>query len=639
MTISELLELVVWAAPSGVLVFDSQGSILFANPMVEQMFGHAPGELRGTALDAFAPEILESSHSERVATFRKEQARGHMPPSLQLLGRRRDGTGFPIDVRLLRATLQGQPVVLCSVVDATERQVLHDALVDRNAFEQVVAEIAASFVTTSDAPVNEQIVESQRRLSALLGFERSAVWKRVGDDFKYSVVWSSDFPSSSPPALFSAAAHFPWATARLKAGEIVSFERVEDLPASDREACRRFGAKSGVAVPLLVQGELVGLLTFTMLSCERAWSPYFLARLPLIAAVFSNSLARKQARDALEEAHLEVEKLKELLAIENVQLRSEVRALKGPRMLSLESVAARQVFIQIQQVAPTTATVLMLGETGSGKEAFAEALHELSPRRSRPMVRINCGAIPSALVESELFGRERGAYTGALSRQIGRFEAADGSTIFLDEVGDLPLETQVKLLRVLQDHVIERLGSAQSIKVNVRIVAATNRDLEQAVADRTFREDLYYRLNVFPIRVPPLRERVEDIPALTWSFISEFSDAFGKNIESLSKASLEALQAYAWPGNVRELRNVVERAVIVANGRHLVIAPPRPSTILKRKSIRIVDVEADHIRSVLDSTGWRIRGHAGAADLLGIKPTTLESRMSKLGIARHDRQH
>ena len=519
---------------------------------------------------------------------------------------------------------------------------LHESLVDRNAFERVVAEIVAGFVNASDGPVDEQIVESQRRLSTLLGFERSAVWQRDGDDFKYSVVWSSDSPSPPvppPPSLLSAAAHFPWAMARLKAGEIVSFDRVEDLPASDREACRRFGARSGVAVPLMLHGELVGLLTFTMLSRERSWSPYFLERLPLIAAVFANSLARKRAREAIEEAHLEVQKLKEQLAVENVQLRREVRTLKGPHVLSLESVAARQVFTQIQQVAPTTATVLMLGETGSGKEVFAEVLHELSPRRSRPMVRINCAAIPSALIESELFGRERGAYTGALSRQIGRFEVADGSTIFLDEVGDLPLETQVKLLRVLQDHVIERLGSTQSIKVNVRIVAATNKNLEQAVADRTFREDLYYRLNVFPILVPPLRERVEDISALAWSFISEFSAAFGKNIESLSKASLEALQAYAWPGNVRELRNVVERAVIVANGPHLVIAPPPPSSLLMRKSMRIVDVEVDHIRSVLDSTGWRIRGRRGAADLLGMKPTTLESRMSKLGIARRDRQH
>ncbi len=293
---------------------------------------------------------------------------------------------------------------------------------------------------------------------------------------------------------------------------------------------------------------------------------------------------------------------------------------------------------QIEQVAPTTATVLLLGETGAGKEVFAEALHELSPRRQKRMVRVNCAAIPSALIESELFGRERGAYTGAISRQAGRFELADHSTIFLDEIGDLPLDAQAKVLRVLQDRVIERLGSPHPIKVDVRVIAATNRDLEQAVADRTFREDLYYRLNVFPIRVPPLRERVEDIPTLVWSFISEFSTAFGKDIESLSKSSLEALQSYAWPGNVRELRNVVERAVIVATGRQLVIDPPRPILpTARRKSLKFVDVEIEHIRAVLESSGWRIRGAGGAADLLDMKPTTLESRMAKLGITRSDK--
>jgi transcriptional regulator with GAF, ATPase, and Fis domain len=371
-----------------------------------------------------------------------------------------------------------------------------------------------------------------------------------------------------------------------------------------------------------------------MLSRERPWSPYFLERLPLVAAVFSSSLARKEAREALDRAHVEVQKLKDQLAIENVQLRREVRTLKSPRILALESAASRLVFEQVQQVAPTTATVLMLGETGSGKEAFAEALHELSPRRGKPMVRVNCGAIPTALIESELFGRERGAYTGALSRQLGRFEIADGSTIFLDEVGDLPLDVQVKLLRVLQDRVIERLGSPQPIKVNVRVIAATNRDLEQAIADRTFREDLYYRLNVFPIRVPPLRERPEDLPSLVWSFISEFSTAFGKNIESLSKASLQALQAYRWPGNIRELRNVVERAVIISNGPVLVVEPPQAKAVTRSRSLKFVDVEVEHIRSVLESAGWRIRGEGGAADLLGMKPTTLESRMAKLGIAR-----
>jgi formate hydrogenlyase transcriptional activator len=307
-------------------------------------------------------------------------------------------------------------------------------------------------------------------------------------------------------------------------------------------------------------------------------------------------------------------------------------------VLASQSAAARVVLSQIEQVAPTTATVLLLGETGVGKEVFAEALHELSPRRQKRMVRVNCAAIPAALMESELFGREMAPVYAPRSRQAGRFELADHSTIFLDEIGDLPLDAQVKLLRVLQDRVIERLGGSHPIKVDVRVIAATNHDLEQAVVDRTFREDLFYRLNVFPIRVPPLRERVEDIPTLVWSFINEFSTAFGKDIESLSKGSLQALQAYAWPGNVRELRNVVERAVIVATGPQLVIDPPRPLLpTARRKSLKYIDVEIEHIRAVLESVSWRIRGAGGAADLLGLKPTTLESRMAKLGIARSDR--
>jgi transcriptional regulator with GAF, ATPase, and Fis domain len=300
-----------------------------------------------------------------------------------------------------------------------------------------------------------------------------------------------------------------------------------------------------------------------------------------------------------------------------------------------ESFAIRSVLEQVHQVAPTTATVLLLGETGVGKEVFAQAIHNLSPRQRRPMIRISCAAIPSALIESELFGRERGAYTGALSRQIGRFEAANGSTIFLDEIGELPPEIQVKLLRVLQERTIERLGGNQSLKVDVRVIAATNRNLEQAVANSTFREDLFYRLNVFPITVPPLRDRVEDIPSLVWSFIDDFSHAFGKNIDSLTKESLAALQRYSWPGNVRELRNVIEREMIVATGSTLTVAPPRPMASMRRAaSSKLIDVEVEHIRSVLDSCRWRVRGGGGAAERLGVKPTTLESRMARLGIAR-----
>ena len=255
-------------------------------------------------------------------------------------------------------------------------------------------------------------------------------------------------------------------------------------------------------------------------------------------------------------------------------MRREVDSTLGASAVVGQSAAIQRVQEQVRQVADTDATVLLLGETGSGKELFASQIHELSRRRGRAMVRVNCAAIPATLIESELFGREKGAYTGALSRQVGRFELADGSTIFLDEIGDLPPDVQVKLLRVLEEKQIERLGSSRSTRIDTRIIAATHRNLEKRIETDMFREDLYYRLNVFPILVPPLRERTEDIPMLVWRFVEDFSKAFGKQIESISKENIALLQRYPWPGNVRELRNVVERALIVANSPRLTIALP-----------------------------------------------------------------
>jgi len=297
------------------------------------------------------------------------------------------------------------------------------------------------------------------------------------------------------------------------------------------------------------------------------------------------------------------------------------------------SEAIRSALDQAHLVAPTGATVLLLGETGVGKEMFADAIHQSSPRQRRQMIRVNCAAMPATLIERELFGHERGAFTDAWTRQIGRFEAAHQSTLFLDEIGELPLEMQAKFLRVLEARTIERLGSSASINVDVRIIAATNRDLEQAVKNGTFREDLFYRLNVFPITIPPLRERVEDIPTLVWAFVDELSATFGRKIEWISDRSLHDLQRYPWPGNVRELRNLIEREMIRAQGSTLTMTVPRAAA--RSVSSRLVDVQAEHIRSVLDSCGWRIRGAPGAAQRLGVKPTTLENRMARLGIARN----
>jgi transcriptional regulator with GAF, ATPase, and Fis domain len=322
------------------------------------------------------------------------------------------------------------------------------------------------------------------------------------------------------------------------------------------------------------------------------------------------------------------------LAAERARVARDVPDAPSLQRIVGQSRPMRRIEEEVCQVSATDATVLLLGETGTGKELLATQIHERSARRARPMVRVNCGAIPATLIESELFGREKGAYTGAVTRQIGRFELADRSTLFLDEIGDLPLEVQVKLLRVLEEREIERLWSPRSIKVDTRIIAATHRNLEQRVAQGTFREDLYYRLNVFPISVPPLRERDDDVELLARRFVAEFSKAFGKRIDGIDEDSLQAMRQYSWPGNVRELRNVVERAMITAAGPRLAI--PLPQSPLKSSacSAKLVDVERDHIRQVLESTFWRIRGTSGAADRLGLRPTTLETRMAKLGLKR-----
>lgn len=346
----------------------------------------------------------------------------------------------------------------------------------------------------------------------------------------------------------------------------------------------------------------------------------------------------ERANDELKTALKENDHLKEQIQQENIYLKTEIAGHKDAGQIISDSAAMQEVLNHVQQVAPTMASVLIIGETGTGKELLATAIHQASPRKDRAMIRVNCAAIPSALLESELFGREKGAYTGALSKQIGRFELADGSTLFLDEIGELPLDAQVKLLRVLQEKEIERLGNPKPIKIDVRLIAATNRNLSHEVAEGRFREDLYYRLNAFPVQVPPLRMRKQDIPKLVETFTHEFAKAMGKTIQGVSKASMQSLCNYDWPGNIRELRNVMERAVILANAPVLKVDIPTnqmtTTTFPKNDSVLLEDVERAHILQILDACGWRVSGQNGAAQRLGLKPTTLESRMSKLGIRR-----
>jgi formate hydrogenlyase transcriptional activator len=296
------------------------------------------------------------------------------------------------------------------------------------------------------------------------------------------------------------------------------------------------------------------------------------------------------------------------------------------------------VFKQIEQVSPLNATVLLLGETGTGKGMAARAIHARSTRKGRSMITVNCAALPGNLIESELFGRERGAFTGSNAQQLGRFELADGGTIFLDEIGEMPIELQSKLLRVIQDGEIERLGSPRTIKVDVRIIAATNRNLEEEISKGKFRKDLFYRLNVFPISIPPLRQRTGDIEMLLNFFVDKYNKKTGKNIKTVPKNILDALQEYHWPGNVRELESVIERAVITSPGSSLQI-PDRFEALKETAPVdedvkTLVDLERDHILKVLRQTGWRIEGKSGAAAILDINSSTLRARMRKLNIRR-----
>ena len=526
-----------------------------------------------------------------------------------------------------------------SVVEAGERTRAEldrrAALEDQLTFEHFLAQLSLQFINLPDGQVLEAVRRGLGRIGEWMSFDRSCFFRVSPEgDLSDPVTWTAPgLPEITGP--MPAATLFPGCIARLMTGTVVSFTHVDETPDTDRAAFRELDIRSGVCVPLSVAGRVEGGMGFGSLRAERTLPPEVLLRLQGIASVFEQVLARLRRDEALRASLAEARRLKDQFQAENVYLRREERERLGLTRVVGQSAAVQRVMDQIRQVAATDSTVLLLGETGTGKELFATHIHGLSLRHGRPMVRVNCGAIPSTLIESELFGREKGAFTGALARQAGRFELADHSTIFLDEIGDLPTDLQVKLVRVLEERTIERLGSPRPIAVDARIIAATHRPLEQHILEGTFREDLYYRLNVFPIHIPPLRERPEDIPLLVWRFVEEFSKAFGKRIDSIDRDNLTALQQYAWPGNIRELRNAVERAMIVSTSRRLTIAlPPSPASATARRGAKLIDVEKEHIRSVLESTRWRIRGVGGAADRLGLKPTTLETRMVKLGLRR-----
>jgi formate hydrogenlyase transcriptional activator len=510
-------------------------------------------------------------------------------------------------------------------------------LEERLCFETLVADLSSKFVNLPAGEVDREIEDAQRRVCEFLDIDLCALWQWTHDTPRYITITHLYRPLGGPPPpeRIDGEDMAPYCLRQLAAGKIVAVDSMDSLPpeaARDQAVWHHYGIKSALNFPLSAGGRFFGAVTFNTVREERLWPKEIVNRLTVVAQVFANALARKVSDEALRQSMAENERLRERLQAERDYLNTEIKVTAAHGEIIGRSRAIQQVLIQVEQVASTDSSVLIRGETGTGKELIAQAIHRLSPRKERVMVKVNCAALPSALVESELFGREKGAFTGALTRQVGRFEVADGSTIFLDEIGELSLEVQAKLLRVLQEGQFERLGSPKTIKVNVRVIAATNRDLTEDLRTGRFRKDLYYRLNVFPIRVPPLRERPEDIPLLVWAFLKELSSRMGKKITQVPHKTMEALQSHPWPGNVRELRNVIEHGAIVTSGDTLRVPMLLDADPGVPPAETLASSEHEHILKALEKTGWRIKGPRGAATMLGINPSTLYSRMQKLGI-------
>jgi formate hydrogenlyase transcriptional activator len=626
------------ALRSAIGIVDRSGGIVFVNRALEQEFGYRRAELLGRNVVVLVPAALEIIQ----AALGNATDRGAVAPGRTVVGRRQDGTPFDAEIELRPFETSNGAFVVVSIADTIERRRAEATqaagMAQPLAVELLIAELSSQFINLPTDQIEDAIRIGLQRICQLLAIDRATLVRITPDGMLDNPIGWTAADVLQVDGSIANAEHFPWSLGRVLSGETVCFAAREEIPNEiDRRSYERLGTQSSVSVPLSLDGRVGALVAFSAVKTKRNWPAELIHRLTVVANVFAQVVARQQRDEMLHAAIEEANRLKNQLQAENVSLRHDARDRLGPVQIVGTSDALRHVLAQAEQVAGTDSTVLLLGETGTGKELFASYIHSLSARRGRPMVRVNCAAIPATLIESELFGREKGAFTGALARQVGRFELADHSTIFLDEIGDLTIELQVKLLRVLEERKFERLGSSRPITIDTRIICATHRSLEQRIAEGAFREDLYYRLNVFPIQVPPLRDRLEDVPALVYRLVEEFSKNFGKRIDVIERESLSALQHYAWPGNIRELRNVVERAMIVTTSRRLTITlPETTSAAPSLSSPKLADVEREHILAVLKSSAWRIRGTGGAANRLGMKPTTLETRMAKLGLKRPD---
>jgi transcriptional regulator with GAF, ATPase, and Fis domain len=515
-------------------------------------------------------------------------------------------------------------------------------------FDRLLSEISATYINLPAKDIVRHIKKDLGRVGSFLGGERCLFylagekegtfqidrrfnWWHEGDNEQNRI--QQQWINANPDFIDN----FNFCFEKWNRGEIVKFSDPEDLPPEAdkvKEIHQQFGTRSWLSVPIAAGGVIVGALVVGTIQKTIVWPEALIPRIRLFGEIFANAIKRKEDETSLRKAFREISRLKQQVEADYVYLRDELTLEHNFEEIIGQSDALKTVLFKVEQVAPTDSIVLVLGETGTGKELIARAIHHASRRSGRPLIKVNCATLTPNLVESELFGHEKGAFTGADKRRVGRFELADGATLFLDEIGELPLELQPKLLRVLQEGEFERLGGSRTLRVDVRIIAATNRNLEREVEKGRFRSDLWYRLNSFPIFIPPLRDRMEDLPLFVTHFVNQYCSKIGKRFDKIPKKLIQRLKRYSWPGNIRELENLISRAVIISEERNLQIHLPE-STLTENAELKTYkDTAHMCILRTLEASGWKIEGPGGAAQTLNLKPSTLRNKMKKLGIHR-----
>ncbi len=625
--IFELLQGIFDHSPSVIYVKDLKGQNLMVNSAFAAVVGLDPKEIVGkTDYELFPKEVADiyrDADRQVIDTGKPMKFEDTCPHE--------DGTHSYISLRFPLHNSNGEIYAIAGIsTDINELMEAKNTVQGQLQFEYFITELSAKFINLPVEEVNEQIENGLKLVVTALEVDRSSLFQLSEDGTEMLVTHSFAQKGLEPTPRIQVQKDFPWAASKLQQGEILRISSLNDLPeeaALDRKNMARIHIKSTLIIPISLAGSINYVLTIGSLKQERSWDAKMIPRLQLIGEIFVNALERKKTDE-------KINHLVHQLESENIYLQEEVKGSYSFDEIVGKSAEIKYILNQVEQIAPTTTPVLILGETGTGKELIARAIHSTSDRGKRPLVKINCSTLPATLAESELFGHEKGAFTGANKQQIGRFEFADGATIFLDEIGDLPLELQPKLLRVLQDGEFERLGNPRTIKVDVRIIAATNLNLEKEIQEKRFRQDLFYRLNVFPLTIPPLRQRRDDIPLLVTSLVKKISKKMRKHFDTMPRQTIRKLQNYNWPGNIRELENLIERAVITSPEPKLRINLPEQMSLGVEGNKTLQEIDREYMLRVLKDTQWRIKGTNGAADNLGINPSTLRDRMKKLGIKR-----